>query len=138
MAHKILLIIHDEVLATAYRARLARAGFELEHARVAHEGLATARRWKPDLILVDLMLPGLHGLDVLKWLRDVPWLIKIPVVVLIERPLAPEIVDECQVWGADSFLHKDTCSLQELVDHLHAVLRSLAAPTLQPSETATL
>ena len=136
MALKLLLITHDPVLAKAYRAHLTRAGFDVEHCSIGHEGLAKARRWNPDLIILDLVLPGLHGLDVLKWLRDVPWLVKVPVILLIERTLERAVLDECVMWGAGSFLHKDVCTLQELVAHVHATLQPGAPPPLPTSEPA--
>ena len=134
MAKKLLLITHDELLAAAYRARLTKAGFDVERCRIAHEGLTKARRWTPDLILLDLTLPGMHGLDVLKWLRDVPWLVTVHVVLLVERTLAREILDECLLWGAGSAVQKDTCSIEELVSHLQRVLSSAApaTPTAPP------
>ena len=119
----VLLISHDEVLGKAYRARLAKEGLCLEQRSFAHEGLAKARQWTPDLILLDLMLPGMHGLDVLKALRDVPWLVKVPVVLLIERTAIRETIEECLVWGAGSCLYKDRASLEELVAHLRTVLQ---------------
>ena len=123
MSAKLLLIIADEMLAKAYRIRFEREGFDIERSSTGHEGLARARRWLPDVILLDLMLPGMHGLDVLKWLRDVPWLLKVPVVLLIEQTLAADILNECLLWGAGSYLQKDLVSLQDVVDHVHTVLQ---------------
>lgn len=118
---KLLLITHDALLAKAYRARLGRAGFDIEHCHTGHEGLVKARQWTPDLIVLDLTLPGMHGLDVLKSLRDVPWLVQIHVVLLIEQALDRETLNECLLWGAGSYLEKDRCSLQEFVTHLQTV-----------------
>ena len=128
-----MLITHDGLLARAYQARLAKAGFEIDHRATAHDGLARARQWTPDVIILDLTLPGMHGLDVLKMLRDVPWLATVHVVLLIERTLEREILNECLLWGADSYLEKDVCSVDQFVTHLDAVVRSLQTrrPTSQ-------
>lgn len=135
---KLLMIMHDDVLAKAYRARLAKLDdLEVDRRATAHDGLARARQWTPDLILLDLALPGLHGLDVLKMLRDVPWLVTVHVVLLIERTLSPEILDECLLWGADSYLQKDTCSIDAVVAHLRTVLQSIAARTAKAAPPAT-
>ena len=91
---KLLLITADELLAKAYRARLMREGFEVVHCASGQEGLVRAHQWSPDCILLDLMLPGRHGLDVLKSLRDVPWVLKAHVVLLIDHTLTPEVLDE--------------------------------------------
>jgi DNA-binding response OmpR family regulator len=119
---KLLLISADELLAKAYRVRLRREGFEVEHCHTGQAGLARAHQWSPDCILLDLALSGMHGLDVLKSLRDVPWVLKAHVVLLIDRTLTPEVLDECLFWGADSFLHKDVCSLQDMLEHVNRVL----------------
>lgn len=133
---KVLLITHDGLLAKAYRARLTRAGFEVEWGQTGYEGLAKARRGIPDLILLDVTLPGMHGLDVLKWLRDVPWLVTVHVVLLIERTLAREILDQCLLWGAGSSFQKDSGSLEELVAHLQKIQAAAPAPAAPVSPPA--
>ena len=129
---KLLLITPDELLAKAYGARLLREGFEVEHDATGHQGLARSRRWIPDLILLDLILPGMHGLDVLKWFRDVPWLVQVHVVLLIEGTLEHDVLNECLLWGAESYLLKDACSLHEMVAHVHRTLQSTVAPPPPP------
>ena len=127
MVPRVLVITYDEILASAYRARLMREQFAVECHATAHEGLARARQWKPQIILLDVTLPGLHGLDVLKSLRDVPWLSQTHVVLLVERTLSRSILDDCLLWGAGSFLYKDVCSFGEVIAHLQTILQSLAA-----------
>ncbi len=122
MAAKVFLITHDSLLAKAYGARLRRTGFEVEHRSTGHEALARARQWTPDLILLDLALPGLHGLDVLKLLRDVPWLVKVPVVLLVDRTLNDDTRQECLLWGANRVLEKDSCSVEEITEQLKNLL----------------
>ena len=119
---KLLLITHDELLAAAYASRLVKSGFDVEHRATGDEGLLKARRWSPDIILLDLTLPGMHGLDVIKWVREVPWLVKVPIVLLIERTLAKDVLEECLFWGAGSYVQKDTASLQEILAHVQTVL----------------
>ena len=77
-------------------------------------------------MLLDVALPGLHGLDVLKSLRDVPWLSQTHVVLLAERALSPSVLQECRLWGAGSVLYKDACTIGEVVAHLQNILPSLA------------
>lgn len=105
----------------AYRARLTRAGFDVERRATGHEGLFRARHWRPDLIVLDLVLPGMNGLDVLKSLRDVSWLVRVPVVLLVERATEHHLIEQCLLWGAHSVLYKETCSVQEFVAHLQAI-----------------
>ena len=123
----VLLITADPVLARAYRARLTTAGFESAVCTSGHEGLAKAHAWSPDVILLDLVMPGMHGLDVLKALRDVPWVIKSHVTMLVDHTLTPDTLDECLFWGAGSFLRKDTGSAGDLLDHLAKIVPRAAA-----------
>ena len=118
---KLLLITSNDVFAMAYCARLTRVGIEIERQATGREGLFRSRHWKPDLILLDLTLPGMNGLDVLKYLRDVPWLVRVPVVLLVERATEHDLLEQCLLWGAHSVLYKESCSVQELVAHLQAV-----------------
>ena len=126
----VLLITADPVLARAYRARLATAGYEPAVCTTGHDGLAKAHQWSPDILLLDLVLPGMHGLDVLKALRDVPWVIKSHVVMLVDHTLTPETLDECLFWGTGSFLRKDSGSAQDLVEHLAKIPSSAVPPSI--------
>jgi len=129
---RLLLITADAVLACALGARLSKTGYQVEHCTTGRAGLARARQQAPELIVLDLMLPGINGLMVLKSLRDVPWLLKVPVVLLIERTLERETLKECLFWGAAGYLEKDVCPIQEMVSGLETIAR-----LSRPSEPAT-
>ena len=133
---RVLLITHDRILAHAYRVRLTRAGFDVEHCRTAPEGLVKSEAWPPSIILLDLTLPGVHGLEALKLFRDMPSLVQVRVVLLIERTLSPELLDECLLWSGGTYLHKDVCSLQELVAHLRLIAHLAPSPATTPTPSA--
>ena len=67
---KILLVEDDEALANVYRSRLDIEGFETEWVSNGEEALAAATRFRPDLILLDAMMPKISGFDVLDILLD--------------------------------------------------------------------
>lgn len=129
MAPRLLIVTHDAMLASAYQARFVKEKFDVDCRSTAHEGLARARQWTPQIILLDIALPGLHGLDVLKSMRDVPWLSKTHVVLLVEHTLQRSVIDDCLLWGASSVLSKDVCPIGEVVAHLRSILPSLDTAT---------
>src|SRR5262249_54433830 len=83
MSERSILVVDDEVpIAEAVRARLASEGYQV---RVAHDGpeaLRASAEERPDLVVLDLMLPGMDGLEVCKELQRDSW---IPVLMLTAR-----------------------------------------------------
>ncbi len=77
----ILLVDDDIVLSEMYSERLKAAGYSVTVMHDGEAGLAEAKN-KPDLILLDIMMPKMNGLDVLKRLKADPTLAKIPVILL--------------------------------------------------------
>ena len=119
MGSRILLCDNEEALRTLVRAALAPAGYELEDARDGDEALDVARTFRPDLIVLDVMMPGRTGLDVLKELRADADLGGVKVVMLTARAQAADRA-AAQSAGADAFLAKPFSPLQlaALVDEL--------------------
>ena len=78
---KILIIEDDQIVANVYRNKLAVEGYTTETAADGETGLKVLRTLKPDLIILDLMLPGISGLDVIKKVRSEPEFAKIPIIV---------------------------------------------------------
>lgn len=70
MAKKILLIEDEKILAEMYKVRLEKEGFEVKRTIDAKAGLLIAKKEKPDLILLDVLLPGISGLEALKILKE--------------------------------------------------------------------
>jgi CheY-like chemotaxis protein len=79
---KILIIEDDTLLSRMYQIVFTASNYEVEVAVNGEEGLAKARAGKPNLILLDIMMPKLNGLEVLKLLKSDPNTKAIPVVVL--------------------------------------------------------
>lgn len=115
---KILLVDDEMRIAQGLRRYFMNAGFEFEAAYDGPTGLALARQSKPDLVILDLMLPGIDGLDVCRILRSES---DVPIIMLTAR------VDEMDKLiglelGADDYVTKPF-SPRELVARSRAVLR---------------
>jgi len=123
-----ILVVDDEpdiVALVVYH--LAKEGYRVSSAGNGSEALATARRERPALIVLDLMLPGLSGFDVLEQLRADENTAGIAVLMLTARKEEPDRIMGLSL-GADDYLTKPF-SPQELVLRVKAILRrSAAAP----------
>lgn len=114
---KILIIEDDLFIRELYERTLAQSGFEVVGAADGAEGLTLAKDKKPDLILLDIMLPKVHGIDVLKKLKAESQTKKIPVIILTN--LGQEnIVNQAFKIGAVSYLIKMHVSPYEIVNHV--------------------
>jgi DNA-binding response OmpR family regulator len=119
---RLLLIEDDNNLAQGLRYNLERAGYEVEHAADGPEGLRLARDREPDLVLLDLMLPGLHGFDLLARLREGGS--RVPVIILTVEDAEVEKVRGFDA-GADDYLTKPF-GIGELLARIRARLRKEA------------
>lgn len=103
---RILLIDDDPEVLKLFGGKLVEAGFFVSYAKDGDEGMVVARDVKPDLIVVDMVLPRINGLEFLEVLRADPELQKIPVVFLSSVQNHPEDVKAVQELGALGILHK--------------------------------
>lgn len=117
--HRILLIEDDAHLAEGLRYNLERAGYDVLHADSGRAGLRLARAEEPDLIVLDLMLPGMHGFDLLAKLRAGG--AAMPVIILSAQG---DEVDKIRGMdaGADDFVSKPF-GVGELLARIRARLR---------------
>lgn len=117
-----VLVVDDEpdiVALVAYH--LAKAGYRVSTAATGQEGLAIARQDRPSLIVLDLMLPGLSGFDVLEQLRGSKDTREVAILMLTARKEEPDRIRGLSL-GADDYLTKPF-SPQELVLRVRAILR---------------
>lgn len=103
--NKILIIEDERVLAKALRDILERSGFEVDVASDGEEGVAKVAASRPDLILLDLILPRLHGFEVLKRIKENPDTKATPVIILSNLDQGADI-DQARQLGAADFLTK--------------------------------
>jgi len=135
---KLLLIDDDQVVTSIYRKKFTAEGFQVETAVDGEAGLALARSFLPDAIVLDLMLPKLSGVEVLKALRADDGLKGIPVVVLSNAYLGP-VVEEARRAGANECLAKTNCPPNKVVQVVRSVLPAAAASqpaAAKPAATA--
>ena len=121
-----ILIVDDEpdiVALVVYH--LAKAGYKVSSASTGTDALALAKRDRPSLIVLDLMLPGMSGFDVLAKLREDDTTAGIAVLMLTARKEEPDRIRGLEL-GADDYLTKPF-SPQELVLRVGAILRRLAS-----------
>ena len=78
---KILIIEDDQIVSNVYRNKLATEGYEAEIALDGETGLKTMRTFQPDAIVLDLMLPKMSGVDVIKQIRGEADFSKLPIIV---------------------------------------------------------
>ena len=110
---RILVIEDNAVAANLYRTTLVNAGYDVSVATDGESGLAAAAQRQPDLVLLDLMLPKIAGLDVLRKIRATPELANVPVMVTSNAYTGPRL-DELRDAGATQILTKAKISPKEL------------------------
>jgi len=120
---KILLVEDSKFLRLATERALARAGYEVTSASDGEEGLRLARERKPDLILLDMLLPKMSGPDVLAALKKDPLTASIPVVVM--TGMSQKNAERLQADGAAAFLEKSSLGLETGSHKLLAALREI-------------
>ncbi len=120
-------VIEDELsIASAIATRLRSEGYEVETAADGPGGVELCDRFRPDLVVLDLMLPGLDGIEVCKRIqRDHP----VPVLMLTARDSEADMLVGLAV-GADDYMTKPF-SARELVARVHAILRRIDRPESQ-------
>ena len=137
---KLLIIEDDQIVANIYLRKFQIEGFQVELALDGEAGLASTLKSRPDIVILDLMLPRLNGVEVLKRLRAEPTTRDLPVVVLSNAYMS-SLVQEALKAGANYCMIKANCTPRQLFDIVNktigAVLPAPAAPIATlPPETA--
>jgi len=132
---KILVVEDEEILLTALTEELNQEGFQVSGAKDGIEGVAKAVSEKPNLILLDLVMPRLDGIGALKQMKENSETKNIPVVILTNLSDYDKISDALSL-GAMDYLVKANYRLEELVNKIKTVLErkeSGAGPVAPPS-----
>jgi two-component system phosphate regulon response regulator PhoB len=132
-----ILVVDDEADIVALVAyHLAKAGYRVSTAANGSDALASARQERPALVILDLMLPGLSGYEVLEQMRAAEATRDIAVLMLTARREEPDRIRGLSL-GADDYLTKPF-SPQELVLRVGAILRRLNAPPSGAADVLTV
>jgi DNA-binding response OmpR family regulator len=128
MPQRTVVVVEDEAsIASAVAARLRSEGFRVEIAADGPAGVELCRDLRPDLVVLDLMLPGLDGLEVCKRIqKDRP----VPVLMLTARDSETDMLIGLAV-GADDYMTKPF-SPRELVARVHTILRRMERTLVFP------
>jgi len=105
MSRRVLVIDDDDDLAAVAEAYLTTSGFEVQRARDGVEGVEAARAYKPDLVMVDIMMPKMHGFQVCEKLRSMEGLEGLKILVCSSKSFDSDKQIATEV-GADDYLVK--------------------------------
>lgn len=121
MSKHVLLVDDDEALLRLFGGYLKSAGFEVIYAHDGNEGREAARRFQPDIILLDLSLPVMDGYEVIFQLKKEDITKNIPVVVLTSADVSPEAERMFKESGVADYIHKSVQD-EELVERVKKIL----------------
>lgn len=114
---KILLVEDDISLAAVYKSRLEIEGFETREVNNGEEALAAAIEYKPDLILLDAMMPKISGFDVLDILRNTPETTNLKIIMLTALS-QPKDKERAEGLGVDDYLVKSQVVIGDVVERV--------------------
>jgi DNA-binding response OmpR family regulator len=118
---KILIVEDDQLVANIYRNKFSIEGFQVEVANEGQVGLELARTFKPDAVVLDLMLPRMTGVDFMKRIRAEPGFEQLPVIVFSNTYLTNMVQDAWKA-GATKCLSKANCTPKQVIEVLRSIL----------------
>lgn len=118
---KVLLVEDDDALASVYQTRLEAEGFSIKRVPNGEDALAAALAYKPDLILLDVMMPKVSGFDVLDILRNTPETTNIKIIMLTALSQDSDR-ERAQSMGVDDYLVKSQVVIADVVEKIKAHL----------------
>ena len=121
MPKKILFVEDESALQKTFSDIFIQEGYKVISALDGEKGLNLAKTEKPDLILLDLVLPKMHGFEVLKSLKEDEKTQDIPIIVLTNLE-SMEDVEKALELGATTYLVKASYSLEEVIDKVKKAL----------------
>jgi len=120
MAKKILIIEDDKFLRELISQKLVKEGYEISEAVDGEKGIEAVIKEKPDLVLLDLILPGINGFEVLARIKSDPKVSQIPVIILSNLGQKDDI-ERALKMGAADYLIKAHFTPPEIVEKVNKV-----------------
>lgn len=114
---KILLVEDDVALSGVYKTRLQMEGFETHEVNNGEDALSAAVDFKPDLILLDAMMPKISGFDVLDILRNTPATSNVRIIMLTALS-QPKDKERAESLGVDDYLVKSQVVISDVIDRV--------------------
>jgi len=135
---RILIIEDDQLIANIYRNKFAVDNYQVETALDGEKGFELVNSFKPDLVVLDLMLPNVTGVEVLKKIRAQAGFEQLPIIVFSNTFLS-NMVQEAWKAGATKCLSKANCTPKQIIDVVRGLLQTApgSAAAAQPKATAT-
>jgi DNA-binding response OmpR family regulator len=124
-----LIIEDDQIVGHIYLRKFQAEGFQVELTEDGEAGLASTLKSRPDVVILDLMLPRINGVEVLKRIRAEPTTRNLPVVVLSNAYMS-SLVQEAWKAGANYCMIKASCTPKQLLDIVNKTMG--AAPAARP------
>lgn len=119
---KILIVEDDEVLSKIFQKKIESTGFKVIAAYSGNEGLTAAQKEKPDLILMDIMMPGMDGFHVIKALKENAETKNTPIIILTNLGTSEIFISEAKRLGVKAYLVKYKTSANEVVETIQKEL----------------
>lgn len=119
---KILIVEDDPILQSMYRDKFTHEGFAVIQAENGKEGLEMANTHKPDIVILDLMMPVMNGKIMLDKLRAVPEYKSLPVIILTNAGSVDNIKETVTYNSANKFLVKSNVEIQDVVKEVRSLL----------------
>jgi len=114
---RILLVEDDDALANVYIMRLTAENFEVKRVANGEDALAAAKEHKPDLVLLDAMMPKVSGFDVLDILRNTPETANLKIIMLTALSQESDR-QRAQGLGVDDYLVKSQVVISDVIDRI--------------------
>src|SRR5262245_36120265 len=118
---KILIVEDDPVVAHIYKSRLEKEGYEVEVSPDGQTGFYRIHEFHPDAVLLDLMLPKMNGVEILKKIRAQPQFTKTPIIVFTNA-YVPNMIQEAFQAGATQVFNKATLTPRQVIDALQTAM----------------